>query len=73
MQIQDCDQALLAHEPIPQSGRFQNRRRPMSECVYRLLERARFVVPVSRLLPDSAREAVQRGGRSIKTTSEFSR
>ena len=63
MQVDDCDRA------IPESGRFVNSKRkrpPLSERVYRFLERVRFVVPVTR-------EPAQRDGKSIKTTSEFSR
>jgi len=66
MQLDDCDRELLGGAPIPESGRFVNRRRPVSERVYRFLERVRFVVPVTR-------EKTQRGGKSIRTTSEFSR
>lgn len=68
MQVDDCDRSPLADLPLPGSGRFVNakRKRPMSERVYRFLERVRFVVPVTR-------EKAQRGGKSISTTSEFSR
>ena len=66
MQVEDCDRKAAGVPPIPESGRFVNRRRSMSERVYRLLERVRFVVPVTR-------GAAQRGGKSIKTMSELSR
>jgi hypothetical protein len=66
MRVDDCERTPLADRPMPESGRFVNRRRPMSERVYRLLERVRFVVPVKR-------SSAQRPGKSIKTTSEFSR
>lgn len=69
MQVDDCERSPLADRPIPESGRFVNskrRRPPLSERVYRFLERVRFVVPVKP-------SAAQRGGRSIRTTSEFSR
>ncbi len=82
MQIDDCDGSPLAKTPIPESGRFVNPRptnesenkpqnepaneprRTLTQRVYRFLERVRFVVPV-------AREKAQRGGKSIKTMSEF--
>ena len=66
MRVDDCDRSRPDQPPIPASGRFVNRRRSVSERVYRLLERVRFVVPVTR-------GAAQRGGKSIRTTSEFSR
>jgi len=76
MQVDDCDRSSLEKTPIPESGRFVNPgpanlpenepHRSLTERVYRFLERVRFVVPVSR-------ERTQRGGKSIKTTSEFSR
>jgi len=50
MQVDDCDRPPLDDRPIPESGRFVNpkRKRPLSERVYRFLERVRFVVPVTR-------------------------
>jgi hypothetical protein len=66
MQVDDCRRATLEELPIPENGRFVNRRRGLSERVHRFLERVRFIVPVTR-------ERDQRGGKSIRTTSEFSR
>ena len=68
MQVDDCGRTPPADRVLPESGEFVNfsRRRTLTERVYRFLERVRFVVPVTRATP-------QRGGKSIKTTSEFSR
>ena len=66
MQVDDCDRNAADSPPIPASGRFVNRRRSVSERVYRLLERVRFVVPV-------AREGPQRGGRSSHATASYLR
>ena len=65
MQVDDCDRKPAESPPIPASGRFVNRAPlPLSERVYRLLERVRFVVPV-------AREGPQRGGRSSHATASY--
>ena len=70
MQVDDCRRPSLEELPIPESGRFVNSnsklKRSLSQRLYRFLERVRFVVPVGREKP-------QREGKSIKTTSEFSR
>jgi len=68
MQVDDWGRTPPADRVLPESGQFVNfsRRRTLSERLYRFLERVRFVVPVTR-------ETAQRAGKSIKTTSEFSR
>lgn len=48
MQVDDCDSKAACLPPIPASGRFVNRRRSVRERVLQLLERVRFVVPVTR-------------------------
>ena len=66
MQVDDCDRSPLAAPPIPESGRFVNRRRPLGEQVHRLWLRMPWVAPTPK-------SEAQRGGKSISTTSAFSR
>jgi hypothetical protein len=51
MQVDDCKRSSVEKLPIPETGRFVNRKRGLSERVYRFLERVRFVVPVSGQAP----------------------
>jgi hypothetical protein len=67
MQITDCDREPLAYQPIPESGRFRNHPRRWKSVSERLR------VLLSRVWPATIATQAQRGGRSISTTSEFSR
>jgi hypothetical protein len=75
--ITDYHREMLAEEPIPEAGRFQN----PAATPRRTRIRKRLSYFFGRLIGwDSLPQRLhrpyaepQRGGRSIKTTSEFSR
>ena len=53
MQVDDLKRRPLADPAVPESGAFVNfrRRRTLSERLYRFLERAGIVIPVTREEP----------------------